>query len=57
MMNFEMKNKLSAFISDDDLLRIAEKEEVTVAHLLDGISDGSIVVLKNKNHRIAPLAI
>lgn len=57
MMNFEMKNKLSTFISDDDLLRIAEKEEVTVAHLLDGISDGSIVVLKNKNHRIAPLAI
>lgn len=52
-----MKNHLSSFISDDDLSRIAEKEKVSLAHLAEGISDGSIVVLKNKNHRIAPLAI
>lgn len=52
-----MKNHLRAFISDDDLSRIAEKEKVPSAHLLEGIADGSIVVLKNKNHRIAPLAL
>ncbi len=52
-----MKNHLSTFISDDDLSRIAGKEKVSLEHLLKGIADGSIVVLKNKNHRVAPLAI
>ncbi len=52
-----MKNHLSAFISDDDLSRIAGKEKVSLEHLLEGIADGGIVVLKNKNHPVAPLAI
>jgi phosphomethylpyrimidine synthase len=57
MMNIDMQTHLRAFIHDDDLVRIAQKEKVSVEHLREGISDGSIVILKNKNHPIAPLAV
>jgi phosphomethylpyrimidine synthase len=37
--------------------QIARKEGVTVAHLKKGIKQGTIVLLKNKKHRIMPLAV
>ncbi|MCX7677703.1 MAG: phosphomethylpyrimidine synthase ThiC [Spirochaetes bacterium] len=52
-----MKMHVENFVSRDDLVCIAEREKVTLAHLEEGIREGSIVVLKNKNHSIAPLAI
>jgi phosphomethylpyrimidine synthase len=41
----------------DIYAQIARKEGVTVAHLKKGIKQGTIVLLKNKKHRIMPLAV
>lgn len=56
-MLVDMKANVEKFISKEDLVRIAYKEKVTIDHLENGIREGSIVVLKNKNHSIEPLAI
>ena len=53
----KMLSHIKKFITDDQIAGIARREEVSVGHIEDGISDGSIVVLKNKKHAIEPLGV
>ncbi len=41
----------------DSLQKIAQRETVGLSHLKKGISQGKIVLLKNRKHRIPPLAV
>jgi phosphomethylpyrimidine synthase len=42
---------------DRVIKKIAKREGVTIQHLRQGVKNGRIVLLKNRKHRITPLAI
>ncbi|MBD3418735.1 MAG: phosphomethylpyrimidine synthase ThiC [Chitinivibrionales bacterium] len=41
----------------DEVKYVADKEGVTPEHIRCGVADGSIVISRNKNHDVAPLAL